>query len=68
MTGSSHGGVDSGKLFASIDAMDAEGFLGFIAPDAECRFGSTPPAPGHDPIRAAVVGFFSAFAALGRVP
>ena len=28
MTGSSSGGVDFGKLFASIDAMDAEGFLG----------------------------------------
>jgi hypothetical protein len=31
MTGSSHGGVDFGKLFVSIDSMDTEGFLGFSA-------------------------------------
>ena len=66
MTGSSCGGVDFGKLFASIDAMDTEGFLGFIAPDAEFRFGSTPPVKGHDGIRAAVEGFFSSFAALSH--
>ena len=66
MTGSSCGGVDFGKLFVSIDAMDTEGFLGFIAPDAEFRFGSTPPVKGHDGIRAAVEGFFSSFAALSH--
>jgi sulfide dehydrogenase cytochrome subunit len=64
MTGSSHGGVDFGKLFVSIDSMDTEGFLGFIAPDGEFRFGSSPPVQGHDGIRAAVEGFFSSFAAL----
>jgi limonene-1,2-epoxide hydrolase len=66
VTGSSYGGVDFGKLFVSIDAMDTEGFLGFIAPDAEFRFGSTPPVKGHDGIRAAVKGFFSSFAALSH--
>jgi ketosteroid isomerase-like protein len=66
MTPSSHGGVDFGKLFVSIDAMDTEGFLSFIAPDAEFRFGSTPPVRGHDAIRAAVEGFFSSFAALSH--
>ena len=66
MTGSSCGGVDFGKLFVSIDAMNTEGFLGFIAPDAEFRFGSTPPVKGHDGIRAAVEGFFSSFAALSH--
>ena len=66
MTGSSFGGVDYGKLFVSIDAMDTEGFLGFIAPGAEFRFGSTPPVQGHDAIRAAVEGFFSSFAALSH--
>lgn len=64
MTGSSHGGVDFGKLFVSIDAMDTEGFLGFIAPDGEFRFGSTPPVRGHAGIRAAVENFFASFAAL----
>ena len=66
MTESSRGGVDFGKLFVSIDAMDTEGFLGFIAPGAEFRFGSTPPVQGHDAIRAAVEGFFSSFAALNH--
>jgi ketosteroid isomerase-like protein len=66
MTGRPHGGVDFGKLFVSIDAMDTEGFLGFIAPDAEFRFGSTPPVQGHAGIRAAVDGFFSSFAALSH--
>ena len=66
MTDSSRGGVDFGKLFVSIDAMDTEGFLGFIAPDAEFRFGSASPVKGHDGIRAAVQGFFSSFAALSH--
>ena len=64
MTGSSHGGVDFGKLFVSIDAMDTEGFLGFIAHDGEFRFGSSPPVNGHAGIRTAVEGFFSSFAEL----
>ncbi len=66
MTGSSFGGVDFGKLFVSIDAMDMEGFLGFIAADAEFRFGSAPPVQGHAAIRAAVEGFFSSIAALSH--
>ena len=66
MTGSSHGGVDFGKLFVSIDSMDTEGFLGFIAPDAEFRFASAPPVHGHAAIREAVDGFFSSIAALGH--
>ena len=64
MTGRSFGGVDFGKLFVSIDAMDTEGFLGFIAPHGEFRFGSTPPVRGHAGIRAAVRNFFASFAAL----
>ena len=68
MTGSSFGGVDFGKLFVSIDAMDTEGFLGFIAPEGEFRFGSTPPVRGHAAIRSAVENFFSSFAALRHDP
>jgi len=52
------------KLFASIDAMDTESFLGFIAPDATFRFGSSPAVNGHAEIRASVEGFFASFAAL----
>jgi ketosteroid isomerase-like protein len=64
MTGSSFGGVDFGKLFVSIDSMDMEGFLGFIAADAEFRFGSAPPVQGRAGIRSAVEGFFSSIAAV----
>lgn len=66
MTGSSHGGVEFGKLFVAIDAMDTEGFLGFIAPDAEFRFASAPPVHGHAAIREAVDGFFSSIATLSH--
>ncbi len=52
------------KLFASIDAMDTESFLGFIAADATFRFGSSPAVQGHAAIRQAVEGFFALFAAL----
>jgi limonene-1,2-epoxide hydrolase len=66
MTGSSFGGVDFGKLFVSIDAMDTEGFLGSIAPDAEFRFASAPPVQGQAAIREAVDGFFASIAALSH--
>jgi limonene-1,2-epoxide hydrolase len=56
--------VNFKKLFASIDAMDTESFLGFIREDATFRFGSSPAVKGHAEIRAAVEGFFSSFAAL----
>ena len=57
-------GVDFGKLFASIDAMDTEGFLGFIDRDGEFRFASAAPVKGHDAIRGSVDGFFASVAAL----
>lgn len=60
------GGVDFNKLFVSIDAMDTEGFLSFIAADATFRFGSSPAVHGHDSIRTALEGFFSSFAALSH--
>ena len=57
-------GINFGKLFASIDAMDTESFLSFIHEDATFRFGSSPPVAGHAGIGAAVGGFFSSIAAL----
>ena len=57
-------GINFGKLFASIDAMDMESFLSFIHADATFRFGSSPPVTGHAGIGAAVGGFFSSIAAL----
>lgn len=64
MTGETTNGMDFKDLFVSIDAMDTEGFLGFIADNGTFRFGSAPPVRGHDGIRAAVESFFSTFAAL----
>jgi len=64
MTDGESEGVNLDKLFASIDAMDAESFLGFISPDATFRFGSSPAVQGHAAIRTAVETFFSMFAAL----
>jgi ketosteroid isomerase-like protein len=61
-------GVNFDKLFASIDAMDTESFLGFIAQDCTFRFGSSPPVTGREGIRAAVSDFFSMFAALRHRP
>lgn len=52
------------KLFASIDAMDTESFVGFLAQDCTFRFGAAPPVTGHDDIRASVNDFFSMFASL----
>ena len=57
-------GINFGKLFASIDAMDTESFLSFIHADATFRFGSSPPVAGQAGIGAAVGDFFSLIAAL----
>ena len=52
------------KLFASIDRMDVESFLAFIAPSGTFRFGSAPPVQGRAAIGEAVGGFFSSIAGL----
>ena len=57
-------GVQFEKLFASVDAMDTESFLGFLTEDCTFRFGSSPPVTGRDGIRATVDDFFSMFAGL----
>jgi len=64
MTAGKNNAIDLQGLFASIDAMDAERFVSFIAEDGVFRFGNSPPATGHDEIRAAVVGFFTTVAGL----
>jgi limonene-1,2-epoxide hydrolase len=53
-----------GNLFASIDSMDTERFLDFLAADATFRFGSAEPVTGREAIAAAVNGFFASVAAL----
>ena len=64
MTGSTDGTDRFGNLFASIDAMDTERFLGFLTRDATFRFGSAEPVQGHAAIAKAVGGFFASVAAL----
>lgn len=49
-------------LFATIDARNTAGFLGFLTADAEFRFGNSPSVFGHEAIRAGVDGFFGSIA------
>ncbi|HNP64768.1 MAG TPA: nuclear transport factor 2 family protein [Woeseiaceae bacterium] len=51
-------------LFATIDAMDATAFAGFLTDDAHFRFGSTPAVRGKAAIAEAVATFLSSIAAL----
>jgi ketosteroid isomerase-like protein len=51
------------ELIASIDARDADRFVGFLAHDARFRFGNAPSVIGRPAIRAAVAGFFRSIAA-----
>ena len=56
--------INLDKLFASIDSMDTESFVSFLAEDGTFRFGSAPPVSGREAISAAVGGFFSTIAGL----
>lgn len=47
-------------LFAAIDAMDADRFAAFLAPDCVFRFGNLPAVEGRDAVRGFVAGFFGA--------
>jgi hypothetical protein len=47
------------RLFKTIDASDAAGFVDFLTPDAQFRFGNAPAIQGTREIGAAVAGFFS---------
>ncbi len=47
------------RLFATIDAKDAEAFAGFLTSDAVFRFGNGAPACGKEAIQEAVAGFFA---------
>jgi ketosteroid isomerase-like protein len=53
-------------LFAAIDSKDTKGFLSFLDPGAQFRYGNNPPALGIEAIRAAVDGFFGAIKALSH--
>jgi ketosteroid isomerase-like protein len=51
-------------LLASIDGMDAEGFVSFLTDDARFRYGSNPTVDGKEAIREHVGQFFGMFKAL----
>jgi ketosteroid isomerase-like protein len=50
------------RIFATIDAGDAAGFVEFLTPDAQLRFGNAPAVTGSAAIRTAAAGFFGAIA------
>jgi ketosteroid isomerase-like protein len=62
MSSANAAGVDTGGLFAAIDAKDAAAFVAYLTEDAIFRFGSAPPVQGRDAIQAAVDGFFATIA------
>jgi hypothetical protein len=51
------------RLFSTVDAGDAAGFVKFLTPDAKFQFGNAPLVVGAEAIGAAVAGFFAAIAA-----
>ncbi len=50
------------QLFSVIDSGDAVGFVTFLTPDAQFRFGNAPAMIGSEAIGGAVAGFFAAIA------
>jgi ketosteroid isomerase-like protein len=48
------------QLFLTIDSADAAGFVRFLTPDAQFRFGNAAQEVGSAAIAAAVTGFFAA--------
>jgi len=52
------------KLFAAIDGKDVEGFLSFLDPDCELRFGNAPAVGGRSAVGATVAGFFDSLSGL----
>jgi ketosteroid isomerase-like protein len=50
------------QLLATIDARDADAFVGFIAENGEFRFGNAPAIAGRAAIRDGVAGFFGTIA------
>jgi ketosteroid isomerase-like protein len=49
-----------GRVFAIVDAGDADAFIDLLTADAQFKFGNAPVITGHEAIRAAAAGFFAA--------
>jgi limonene-1,2-epoxide hydrolase len=56
--------VNFKKLFKSVDEMDMESILSFMAEDVTFRYGSMPAVKGHEDMRAGIEGFYTTIAAL----
>ena len=52
------------RLFSSVDNMDTEAFLDFLADDALFRFGSEQAVTGKEAIRETIDGFFASIKGL----
>lgn len=52
------------RLFATIDAKNTDGFVGFLSENAEVRFGNGPSFRGQEEIFESIGEFFSAIAGL----
>ena len=48
------------RVFAIVDAGDADAFAGLLTSDAQFQFGNVPVITGHAAIQAAAAGFFAA--------
>ena len=55
------------KLFKTIDAKDANGFVSYLTEKAQLRFGNGPVVTGREKIRETIAGFFSSIKALKHV-
>ena len=45
------------RQYKTVDGIDMDGFLSFMANEAQLRFGNNEPASGHDQIRGAISEF-----------
>lgn len=52
------------RLFETIDAKDADGFVSFLTEDAQFRFGNAPEVTGKGDVREAVAEFFASINAI----
>ncbi|HEX4247114.1 MAG TPA: nuclear transport factor 2 family protein [Pseudonocardia sp.] len=55
---------DVRAIFATIDRLDADGFVGALTPGVRFRFGNAEPVVGSAAVRDAVTGFFGTIAGL----
>lgn len=54
------------ELFQAIDSMDTDKFAGYLADNAEFKFGNAPAAVGKAAARDAVAGFFTTISGLSH--